>query len=764
KNRVIEPSDAVSSVPGSDVTSVIGNVRASNNIKYPKITIKKFEADLKEWLEFWAQFKNIHEDPQLPVSGKFQYLVQSTTKGSKAYGVVFSYPQDDDNYIKVIEALKKRFRKEEILVEVYVRELLKLVINNNQNPKTKGLSVMFDTLKSHLRSLESLGVTREKYAAMLFPLVECSLSDETLQAWQRSYLIQDTKSDKLANLMSFLEGKVEGEERIKLALANFISGPMHRRQQKHRYKIRERPFHTAAGLHTANSTSTVSKGSFCLFCDGIHDSDRCIKGQNLTLEERRAKVHEKKRCFCCLAGGHGAKFCRKQVRCPVCSRRHFAILCPMIPSGPKESGKPEETTSQTTLWRLKIEAISYYKLLCGARRSYVKEDVALSVGAVFVEAECLAVTPVRPINKYKFTLQSLNGVTSQEIEALSQKRICEYIPKLHSGPWLRELSDKKIWINARASESADVDLIISCDYYGNLLTGSTVKLECGLSAMETIFGWAVLGETKNKFVSKGVAMAVSCLALNNVDVSDLDSIPDNFKIAEKRLSKLAQRLKRSDQFKVYHNIFMEWEHENLIEKVRDGVSGGHYLPHRPVFKIENKTTPVRPVFDASAGRPSLNDHLEKGPNFLQLIPSLILKFREKRFGLVADIRRAFMMIKVNLENRDFLRFLWWKSEDAREMQVYQHNRVVFGVNCSPFLLHAVIAYHLDNAASSSQKYAQVLKNSFYVDNCILSVDSVKEMDEFKIVATELLPDAKMELRMWENTVVSRNENFHISSN
>lgn len=146
-------------------------------------------------------------------------------------------------------------------------------------------------------------------------------------------------------------------------------------------------------------------------------------------------------------------------------------------------------------------------------------------------------------------------------------------------------------------------------------------------------------------------------------------------------------------------MFKEWERDDLIERVTDGELNGHYFPHRPVFKIESATTPVRPVFGASCktkGR-SLNDSLEKGPNFLTLIPSLILKFREKRIGLVADVRRAFIMIKVNPVDRDYLRVLWWKGPDTSELQTFRHKRVVFGVNCSPFLLNAVIAYHLDNA-------------------------------------------------------------------
>lgn len=151
---------------------------------------------------------HIHEDQQLPISEKCQFLVQSITKGSKACGVVSSYPQTDHNYNKLIETLKKRFGREDMLVEVYVCELLKLVINNNLHSKSKGLSVMFDTLESYLRSLETLGVT--------------SLPDEILQAWQRSYQFNNPNQDKLNNLMKFLEAEVKSEERIKLARDGFL--------------------------------------------------------------------------------------------------------------------------------------------------------------------------------------------------------------------------------------------------------------------------------------------------------------------------------------------------------------------------------------------------------------------------------------------------------------------------------------------------------------------------------------------------------------
>jgi len=47
---------------------------------------------------------------------------------------------------------------------------------------------------------------------------------------------------------------------------------------------------------------------------------------------------------------------------------------------------------------------------------------------------------------------------------------------------------------------------------------------------------------------------------------------------------------------------------------------------------------LRPVFDASCktGRvPSLKKVLEKRPNMLELLPTVLFRFRENRIGLVA---------------------------------------------------------------------------------------------------------------------------------
>jgi len=188
-----------------------------------------------------------------------------------------------------------------------------------------------------------------------------------------------------------------------------------------------------------------------------------------------------------------------------------------------------------------------------------------------------------------------------------------------------------------------------------------------------------------------------------------------------------KKLKEQGHLEDYDNVFTSWLEEGIIEKVPHQSTGKYYLPHRAVVK-KNSTTPLRRVFDASAksaNSPSLNDCLEKGPNLLEEIPAILNRFRLDRMGVVADIKKAFLQIKVVESDRDYLSFLWWKDiNKCDELLELRHARVVFGVTSSPFMLGAVVKYHIGNAGEFPET-CEKLSNSFYVDNCVISVTSLQ---------------------------------------
>ncbi|GFW04324.1 uncharacterized protein TNCV_876971 [Trichonephila clavipes] len=116
--------------------------------------------------------------------------------GSKAERLVLSFPATAANYPKAIDQLKERFGREDLLVQIYVRDLLNLVMKNAVTGRAKtDLPLLYDELQSKLRSLESLGKTQDKYGDFLTPLVESCLPEEVLVAWERSRNHQTESED-----------------------------------------------------------------------------------------------------------------------------------------------------------------------------------------------------------------------------------------------------------------------------------------------------------------------------------------------------------------------------------------------------------------------------------------------------------------------------------------------------------------------------------------------------------------------------------------
>ena len=69
-----------------------------------------------------------------------------------------------------------------------------------------------------------------------------------------------------------------------------------------------------------------------------------------------------------------------------------------------------------------------------------------------------------------------------------------------------------------------------------------------------------------------------------------------------------------------------------------------------------------------------------------------------------DIEKAFLQIELCKEQRDLLRFLWFKDPDKIEFDVFENNkiveyrlcRVIMGATPSPFLVSATLQHHMKN--------------------------------------------------------------------
>ena len=162
-----------------------------------------------------------------------------------------------------------------------------------------------------------------------------------------------------------------------------------------------------------------------------------------------------------------------------------------------------------------------------------------------------------------------------------------------------------------------------------------------------------------------------------------------------RLDRLSKKLERDPKLKNrYDSVYIDLEKDGIIHEIPQHewkLNKQFPTCYRPVIREDSLTTKVRPVFDASAqgkNGVSLNDCMEICPNLIPDLIQVLLRFRGWKFGLTADITKAFLQIKVRKEDQ---RFSWNVDNQVRIMRI---DCVIFGNACSPFLLNATLRFHL----------------------------------------------------------------------
>ena len=88
-----------------------------------------------------------------------------------------------------------------------------------------------------------------------------------------------------------------------------------------------------------------------------------------------------------------------------------------------------------------------------------------------------------------------------------------------------------------------------------------------------------------------------------------------------------------------------------------------YIPHHGVYHRVKKK--IRVVFDCSAkfNGKSLNDCLLTGPDLINSLLGILLRFRKEQVAFQCDITKMILQF-MQPHQRDLLRFLWWNEGDT----------------------------------------------------------------------------------------------------
>ncbi|XP_046846738.1 uncharacterized protein LOC124440389 [Xenia sp. Carnegie-2017] len=737
--------------------------------KLPKLVITKFTGQHTDWLRFWGQFTAEIDNSDVSSITKFSYLNELVEP--KVLSCIDGLPFTSEGYERAKNILTTKYGKTSEIINAYVQNIINLP--NIQGTKPGKIHAFYETLLTSVQSLETLGKLKEVsgYVRMTIDKLEGIRSDlvridDDWQEWRFPEFIEALRKWTVRNPVKQDDGSQDRHSK---------SRSFQVRQQESRIKG-------------------------CVYCnDTSHRSAECKKV--VSVSDRRRILGEKKLCFNCMGPRHKASECRSQQTCQHCKRRHHSSICDKRPN--EQEGVKTQTEQMLVakgenkviypIVLVKVDGIICRALLdTGAGSSYASGALVerlnkRPVRKVFKRIEMMMQSTSRIIEVHEVTISDLDEKHKLKTEVTKVDRNNLL---LVDNPKYEEVLSKFDHLKKVKMDDTDakpqlpVHLILGASDYAKIKTATEPCVgEPGARTEEDL--------TKSLFARSSMEDYRKLCDLDVLGLEDqsngdetiyqdfkdqliqspegwyetgllykptTSSLPSNKAGSLARLGKLVKRLEKKPRlFEQYQQIMKEQEEQGIIEKVTHEAKGREfYLPHKPVVRESAESTKVRVVYDVSAKEsedsPSLNDCLETGPILQNLLWNVLVSNWFKPVALSADLKQAFLQIRIKQKDRDVLRFHWLSKEDPKQVEVYRFTRALFGLNQSPFLLAETLNQHLNSQEQEFPKEVAEIRDSLYVDDLLTGGCMVEEVQQLKGTAIKIFDRAKFTLHKWHSNL------------
>ena len=193
----------------------------------------------------------------------------------------------------------------------------------------------------------------------------------------------------------------------------------------------------------------------------------------------------------------------------------------------------------------------------------------------------------------------------------------------------------------------------------------------------------------NKFLEASTIHDGDRYAVGMLWTEDHSQLPNNYYSALAQLKSLEKRLDKDTNLRALYakNIQEDFDKGYVIKvNTHDCTNRSArewYLPHHPVIN-PNKPGKVRRVLNGAAKfhGSSLKKALLVGPDLLQNLLVVLMRFRQHQHAVSADIEGMFLQVGVLPIDQLSLRFLW-REDPTTDVVTYQYTRHIFGACDSP---------------------------------------------------------------------------------
>ena len=777
-------------------------------VRLPKITLRKFDGNPLHWNAFWDSFKStVHNNPELKDIDKFNYLNSLLERA--ASDAIAGLALTSANYFEAISILQKRFGDQQHIISKHMEALLNLEFSSTYSVKL--LRQLYDKIECHIRSLAMLGVATGSYSSVLTPTILGKLPSDIRLVVSRSITDGDWCLDKLMSVLhGELEARERAAAATVSPPSHTKLHTKTRELSVTRAMLSCTFCEQAHSAHSCPNVTdvesrkqTLRKVGKCFNClrrghlvRDCRANIRCqvCRGKHHTsICERRSHIPVMDNAVTSTTERPSVTHTASTAMCT--STRTQALL---------QTATCVVTNPEMPEHRKEVRLI----LDGGSQRSYITHQLrrALDVGTEAVEAIRIKTfgsteNQTQMCDVVKIAIETRDGKLLT-IPLLSVPFICDPLDRrilscaVDQYSYLLEL-DLADPPGGESGKGLNIEVLIGADNYWKLVTGEVIRHENGPTAIETHIGWVLSGpveecqthlansdthvfhnsselndtlkrfwdlETlgiKNKEESlydKFVSSITFCEGRYEVQLPWKDvhpPLPSNYQLCLSRLTGLIRRLKRdSTLLRDYNAVIRDQLKRGIVEVVREPESADrsntHYIPHHAVVRRDKATTKLRIVFDASArsSGPSLNECLYAGPPLNRTILEILLRFRVHRVGLIGDIEKAFLMVSIHPDDRNYLRFLWIDdiSMETPAIVTMRFRRVMFGVSSSPFLLNGTIKYHIEHYRDTDPEFVAKFLRSIYVDDVIFGAPDDEMAFKLYLTSKKRLAEGGFNLR------------------
>ena len=213
-----------------------------------------------------------------------------------------------NNYKIAIDLLKSRFGSTNRVIRAHVRALLSL---NKPNIKSAcSLNSFVDSVKRHMRGLESLSVASDNYEIFLCEILLSVVPQVIKQEWAKL----DENKMNLHELLRIVEGEARQQEILDTTKTDINS-------QTNVTQLA--PFPKKASI---NKSFAIVESCKCIFCSSDeHFLFNCPQFLQKSISDRFNFIKLKNACINCLRN-HTVTNCQSHSRCKICNNKHNTLL------------------------------------------------------------------------------------------------------------------------------------------------------------------------------------------------------------------------------------------------------------------------------------------------------------------------------------------------------------------------------------------------------------------------------------------------------